>query len=79
MHCLDGTSFWSGMVGMLANGEADLSTGGLTSMLERSKVMDFTISVIDEPMTLIVRKMEVSFTVGVSIKFQLLVGRTGKI
>ncbi len=49
---LKGESDWSGMVGELARREVDLCTAGLTVTKERSKVVDFTVSVVEDVKTL---------------------------
>ncbi len=50
----DGT--WNGLVGMLAYGEIDISTAGLSLFEERTAVVDFSIPLSEEAMTLIEAK-----------------------
>ncbi len=70
----NGTKVWIGLVGLLASREADISASGLTIYLERAEVNDYTIGLIPDPMTLVIRnpgldsrkgevKMEVYYTI----------------
>ncbi len=42
----DGRWYFSGMVGQLAAGEADVSIGGLTINAERQEAVDFTVGIV---------------------------------
>ena len=47
---------WSGMVGMLVRGEVDLCTAGLTITYERDFVIDFSVGLYEDLLTLSVVK-----------------------
>ncbi len=57
-HGGDGDWYWSGMVGQLASGKADVSTAGLTVGAERHEAIDFTVGVVEETVTLNMARRE---------------------
>ncbi len=70
----NGTKEWVGLVGMLSSREADISTSGLTINSERAAVNDYTIGLIPDPLTLVIRnpglgnnKVEVNMDVFYSV------------
>ncbi len=50
-----GYSYWSGMVGQLSRGEADISPAGLTIRSDRQTVIDYSVGVADEEFTLVIK------------------------
>jgi hypothetical protein len=57
----EGGSSWNGMVGMLINNKTDIATGGLTRTLQRSIVIDMSISFEAEISTLIVARRVIPY------------------
>ncbi len=51
----DGGETWSGLVGMLAAGQADVVSCGLTPMPARSRAVDFTIALQEDRSTFVAR------------------------
>ena len=47
------TGEWMGIIGMLVKGEADLSSSGLTITQERQAIIDFSISLMPDPLIFI--------------------------
>ncbi len=56
----NGTKYWSGMVGELVAKRADVSIAGLTIKAERGRVIDFTVAVLPEILTVIIGKRSLS-------------------
>ncbi len=44
---------WSGLVGMLVNGDTDVVTAGLTQTVARSRAIDFTVPIYPDRLTLV--------------------------
>lgn len=53
---MEQTGYWNGMIGQLANGQADIALGPLSMIAERDTDIDFTISFYDLVGTLILMK-----------------------
>ncbi len=47
-------SYWSGLVGDLAHGQADICAGGLSMNRDRAQDIDFSVSLLNVPLTLVV-------------------------
>ncbi len=56
----NGTKYWSGLVGELLAKRADMSIAGLTIKSERGRVIDYTIGVLPETLTLNIGKKSIS-------------------
>ena len=50
------TGQWNGMISNVINGEADISTGGLTICCKRNKVLDFFGSFSKESLGFVIKR-----------------------
>ncbi len=47
------TNEWTGTIGMIVRGEADIGTAGLTVTVQRLRAIDFSVSVLEDPITFV--------------------------